>query len=1014
MRVTCHKPSLSITITLIFLVLAGAITTAFFSIYYNSVTDILRERALSGMNAGLGNIRAMILDNFNTWSERIKLSSISVLPYMNGGPPNARNIVEMRAMLQRIGRIQQDFTHIVCISNNRWNEPGGFYVNTNETVIPADDYDNTKRPWFISAKQAHGGIVFSPPFISETTGDLITSIALDVLNDSGVSAGVMYGTITIKFLNDIISQENRYKQQSTYVLNREGLYITNNDHAKILNDNFFTEEQIEAYQTIVLSVDSFAQVINEKIVCANYIPLADWHLVTTVPVSVLLAEVRAFFIRMSLIALAVFIASSVLVAFLTRTFIVKPIKEAEHIAEALAAADFSVAIPDNRSDEIGSMQAAFVKIRDNLSGKIQSLNNDLVNAKEKAEAERDKAERANRAKSNFLASMSHEIRTPMNAIIGMSELIHTDNFDATQKNYFADIRKMTHALLQIINDILDFSKIEVGKMEFVSVHFNLFDLYENICSLAVFTASGKSIVFTHTFSEKLPAVVYGDEIRIRQIITNVVTNAIKYTQKGSVNLDAKYLCKDDGKEYMVFTVHDTGIGIKKEDISKIFIAFEQVDIEKNRGIMGTGLGLAITNKFIEMMGGAIAVESEYGCGSTFTVTLPLVRGDPSLVKKEQKVNFIVKENIKILVVDDVSINLTVACGFLSIHGIVADTAQGALQAVEKIKSTAYDLIFMDHMMPELDGVEATKMIRKLYTASDPATERFRDVPIVALTANAIAGMRDYFLQAGMNDFISKPIESTRLSEIILKFLPKEKIVYTDGNEETFNNSGEYQELINKLAALEDLDVKKGLSFLRNNERIYINMLSQFCDEAYLYADELTRLCAEENWNAYAIKSHAIKGISAGLSCEKLCSWALKLEEAAKAGNGAFCTHENEGFCASLRDLAGKMRAMSLGAKPSEERLVLDRASLTAALHNLMAYCEQTLAGELGASENAERYADELSRTACDGEEASQLLAGLYQLIHNFDYDKALENIRQLLAQLESAPPQALPAVHDVG
>jgi PAS domain S-box-containing protein len=380
------------------------------------------------------------------------------------------------------------------------------------------------------------------------------------------------------------------------------------------------------------------------------------------------------------------------------------------------------------------------------------------------------AQAATETKSRFLASMSHEIRTPMNAIIGMSDLIRTDNLDETQRTFFTDIKKMTKSLLQIINDILDFSKIEAEKMELVPVHFNFLELFDNICSLSRFTAESKSLEWRHFFDPQAPHVIYGDDVRIRQVLTNIVNNAIKYTKKGFVDFRVHRKVKED-RDYLVFTVKDTGIGIKKEDFSRLFGRFTQLDNKANRNIMGTGLGLAITKSLLTLMKGTIEVESDYGHGSVFTITLPFVEGNPALVEQKPLASRVrAADDVRVLVVDDNHINLKVALAFLAADNIHADTAVNGVQAIQKVQETPYHLVFMDHMMPEMDGIETVKRIRQL---EEP---RFKTLPIIALSANVVSGAREAFFAAGMNDFIAKPIDQKDLNRKLARWLPPDKIV----------------------------------------------------------------------------------------------------------------------------------------------------------------------------------------------------------------------------------------------
>lgn len=424
-----------------------------------------------------------------------------------------------------------------------------------------------------------------------------------------------------------------------------------------------------------------------------------------------------------------------------------------------------------RHGEKNKIYGYIVEIRDDTEQ--QQLIKELNKVNDELEDAVDNAISASRAKSDFLAKMSHEIRTPINAILGMNEIALRECMDDSIIPYLNDIQSAGKTLLYIINDILDFSKIEAGKIDIIEADYELASLINDVKNLVEVKAIEKNIELTLDIDQELPSVLYGDENRIRQIIINILNNAVKYTAEGRVELIIKSELLCDDEVTLGITVTDTGIGIKEEDIPVLFDSFSRVDEKVNREIEGTGLGLAITKRLIDMMNGTIDVESVYGEGTTFNVKIPQrivsnvsignVEKQNNTVKVQRPVSeHIDASKLEILVVDDTTLNLTVAKGLLKATNAKVDTCTSGEECLNIIAQKHYDIILLDHMMPDMDGIET------IHRAKELADSKCGDTVFIALTANAISGVRDMYIAEGFDDYISKPIDSKHLEETIKK------------------------------------------------------------------------------------------------------------------------------------------------------------------------------------------------------------------------------------------------------
>ncbi len=587
---------------------------------------------------------------------------------------------------------------------------------------------------------------------------------------------------------------------------------------------------------------------------------------------------------------------------------------------------------------------------------------------------------SSQAKSNFLANMSHEIRTPMNAISGMAEIILRENKRPEIAEYAIGIRNACGSLLAIINDILDISKIESGKLDIVNAEYSLAELLDDIINLSRMRMESKPLAFFAYVDSTLPAKMIGDESRIKQILVNLMTNAIKFTQSGYVELKVTGH-QDKEAVHLTFSVTDTGSGIKKEDMDRLFEEFERVNTTKNRSIEGTGLGLAITKRLCKMMNGSIKAESVYGKGSVFTVDIvqkyneytPLafvpqektaliyeprteysdsikktienlgshcdtctnqselyekIAKDkfdyifvPSLhlekvqsVKKKHKLSSRIVEmasgdessgydkvetivlpvqciqvaevfnevskshresksnikfvapNARVLVVDDSPVNLKVAIGLMRPYEFYIETASDGIEAVEKVTKNRYDIVFMDHMMPGMDGIDATTAIRKM------KGEYYENLPIVALTANAIAGTKELFIKEGMNDFVSKPIEISKLNDILARWIPKEKqetveIVAPKIEKEEYN------------LRIKGVDVGYGVRLLGGDFDDYVDIVKTYYADSVRKQVSIATSFGTKDIKMLKTEIHAVKSASTSIGALGLAAKALKLEEA---------------------------------------------------------------------------------------------------------------------------------------
>lgn len=622
--------------------------------------------------------------------------------------------------------------------------------------------------------------------------------------------------------------------------------------------------------------------------------------------------------------------------------------------------------------------------------KIKKLNREFEKAK-------DEAIRANEAKSLFLSNMSHEIRTPINAVLGMNEMILRECKDEQLLSYAANVQSSGKTLLFLINDILDMSKIESGKMEIVKVEYELENLLMDLWNIIYLRAQEKGLSIRFTLDETLPRTLFGDDVRIKQIVTNLLTNAVKYTPQGGIELKAAYEKTGSEELTLKISVKDTGMGIRQEDMGKLFESFQRLDEEKNRNIEGTGLGMNITMSLLKLMDGEMKVESEYGKGSEFTVTIPqkIVCGEPvgdfEAIKQRREKSVsktsqsFAAPGASVLVVDDNSMNLTVFKSLLKRTKMKITTADSGRKCLELVKKEKFHIIFMDHMMPEMDGIETLHEMRRMTDYPN------QDTPVIVLTANAMSGAREGYLNEGFADFLTKPIDGDLLEQTARRYLPKDLVRQPEEDAEDTKEQpaeADYESYVSY-----GISIKNGLALAKNDEEMYLELVRMFVKERGKQ-EEMRGFLQEQNLKDYAIWVHGLKGNARTLGADTLADTAFEHEKQSKAGNLEYVAAHWEELLAvwekTLEGFGEFIRAN--GGEETDKYGPVDGGG------ELLALTEQDL---FKAAELLEDFETDQAVTLLKTWIASPLEASMYERIKNaltaieddFDEDRAIELLK---------------------
>lgn len=547
-----------------------------------------------------------------------------------------------------------------------------------------------------------------------------------------------------------------------------------------------------------------------------------------------------------------------------------------------------------------------------VAGIVNSLiteqNHRLLDALRKEKRSQQEAEAANMAKSSFLANMSHEIRTPINAILGMNEMILREEKDPAIRGYAGNIQASGNSLLSIVSDVLDISKIESGKLEIIPVDYEVNSLISDCCNMAAGRAKAKELELLVECADNVPMKLCGDETHIRQIIMNLLTNAVKYTEKGTVKLIVSGRFTDGGFVLKV-DVSDTGIGIAEENLPQLFTQFQRFDLQRNRNIEGTGLGLSIVKRLCDLMSGTITARSVLGSGSTFTVELPqkVVDSTPcggvnlnysAGAEHEYHHSFEAPE-AKILAVDDLPVNLLVIANLLKETRIKIDTAGSGRECMDKCSQQKYDLILMDHMMPEMDGVQT---FEKLH--GDKSSPNF-ETPVIMLTANALAGMREQYMDVGFADYVSKPVRGAKLEEAIRRNLPESLIKPASPEIPAEAVSTEPSGFADICGAVPELNVNAALQYCCGSAELLNDLLHDFTENDHF--SDLKAAFEEKRWEDYRRHAHSLKSTSLMIGLTGLSERARASELALKGGCTEFAELNHDSLIEEYSALLGKIK-----------------------------------------------------------------------------------------------------------
>jgi len=1038
---------------------------------------LISERLQSNANLAIG-----IFGTVRIYTDWI-LEAVANMPYVREALTNAHgpdvNLGEHLAVFFSGMSLTRDSVYAVHAYANIFVFDSSFRVVA--AAYPEGDMVDLSDGVFlhntIMAQLGHSRI---SPVVKNPRSGLLQFLFTRPVKVNGTFSGMVAILFNTEVLDFFLRDPTHHYDSFINIADRSGTIFFSNRPAYMgrhLNDlgvyeafGYVPLNVMFAHNSAITGIDKIAYISTE--------PQLDWTVVSFFDADAVESIAWAIFISLLPTVIGIVLTAASMVIIFHRSL--TPLNALTNTAKNVARGNLEVTFDIHRKDEISQVSQSFLEIvtalnilKDNfrnaesamtssgtiymledsrlggIYGEMLAMTNNVIKHIQQSKLD---AENASKAKSDFLSKMSHEIRTPMNAIMGMTELILREDISAAAREQAVTIKQSGYHLLSIINDILDLSKVESGKLELINTEYLFHSTVHDVISIMKMRMTNPELRFAVYMQHDIPNELFGDEVRIRQILLNVLTNALKYTKTGFFSLDITGSLVDEDTILLTMKIKDSGIGIKPEDMGKLFSEFAQFDLEKNRNVEGSGLGLVITRNLINLMGGEIEVYSEYGKGSEFIILLPqkLYNKDPEAAysfspsrfedkrvllygrtpiyteytarafddlkvgyhivhdvselynkllegtwgyifaedefastamhivysceldtkvvlmsdayvpkggqdfsilimpayflsiatifsggdlvtsaESQQKEHFVAPD-AKVLLVDDINTNLKVGEGLLNSYGMTITSCTSGREAIEAVKTADYDLVLMDHMMPEMDGVEAVKHIREL------AGEKYTALPIVALTANAIVGAKEMFLQNGFDDFLPKPIETVKLHSILAKWIPKEK----QKAALAINRSSTPEEDLPVIIRIEDVDAARGILFSGGSARNYLDILKVFHKDGIKKTAELTGCLENNNLPLYTTYIHAMKSASANIGADKLSEAARVLEAAGMKNDMDFIKEHNGVFLDNLKKLLADIdqtisaNAEKPDSKPLDNNVMKDQlAKLKSALEN---------------------------------------------------------------------------------